>query len=253
MKYKIGIDIGSTGSKTAVLDENNAVIDTFVMATGWNSVETANKIYQELQNKGYAANSVINSTGYGRRSVPFAQKNITEITCHALGAVLMSGKSDFTVIDIGGQDTKIIEIKDRKVIDFMMNDKCSAGTGRFLEIMASTLGLSLTDLFSLAESGSGVHISSLCTVFAESEVISLVGKGEKKENIAFAVVNSISRKVATQAKRLIKKDASVFLTGGLYNIDYIRKSLETELKCTITPLPYGRYAGAIGAAAIEKE
>lgn len=122
------------------------------------------------------------STGYGRGAVPYADKQVTEITCHALGACrIFPELPDMTLIDIGGQDTKIIRIQDRMVNEFIMNDKCSAGTGRFLEIMANALGLKTEALFDLAAKGEGIQISSMCTVFAESEVISLIGKGEKKE------------------------------------------------------------------------
>ena len=124
---------------------------------------------------------------------------MTEITCHAKGAVWLHGPDNMTVIDIGGQDTKLIAVEDGAVKDFVMNDKCSAGTGRFLEIMANTLGLRPGELCELARSGGGTRISSMCTVFAESEIISLVGRGEKKENLAFAVVDSIADKVVSQA------------------------------------------------------
>ena len=128
-----------------------------------------------------------------------------------------------------------------------MNDKCSAGTGRFLEVMANTLGLRPEELCQLAAQGSGVSISSMCTVFAESEVISLIGRGEPKQNIAYAVVDSIVKKVASQAGRLTL-GKMVCLTGGLCEFDYLCESLGKKLNVTVNTNPDGRYAGAIGAA-----
>ncbi len=128
-------------------------------------------------------NSKIVATGYGRVSVPYADKTITEITCHGKGAYYLF-KKDCTVIDIGGQDTKVITVEDGNVTNFTMNDKCAAGTGRFLELMANTLGFDIEEMCERAKNGENVTISSMCTVFAESEVISLIGSGKKREDIA---------------------------------------------------------------------
>lgn len=153
------------------------------------------------------------------------------------------------LIDIGGQDTKIIRIENGMVTDFLMNDKCSAGTGRFLEVMANTLSLTPQDLCELASKGSGTSISSMCTVFAESEVISLIGRGESRENIAFAVIDSIVQKVVSQAARLTNgQEECICLTGGLCDYSYLKKSLGESLKTDVLTDTDGRYAGAIGAA-----
>ena len=153
------------------------------------------------------------------------------------------------LIDIGGQDTKIIRIENGMVTDFLMNDKCSAGTGRFLEVMANTLSLTPQDLCDLAAKGSGTSISSMCTVFAESEVISLIGRGESRENIAFAVIDSIVQKVVSQAARLTNgQEECICLTGGLCDYSYLKKSLGESLKTDVLTDTDGRYAGAIGAA-----
>lgn len=198
--FNIGIDIGSTAAKAVVMEENK-ILDYFVMPTGWSSVDTADKILKILNEKGYnKENSKIVATGYGRISVPFADKTVTEITCHGAGAYYFY-KNDCTVIDIGGQDTKIITICDGMVSDFTMNDKCSAGTGRFIEIMANTLGVSLDNLTELAKHGKDVKITSMCTVFAESEVISLIGRGEKREDIAFGIINSVVTRVVSLCKK----------------------------------------------------
>ncbi|MBE6008567.1 MAG: CoA activase [Lachnospiraceae bacterium] len=249
MKYFIGIDIGSTCSKTVVMDENKNLIHKLLMPTGWSSIDTAENILKALNENGISAEeSAIVATGYGRVSVPYADKSVTEITCHAKGACFLSGSDDVFAIDIGGQDTKIISIENGAVSDFLMNDKCSAGTGRFLEIMANTLSLRPEELCILAEKGSGVSISSMCTVFAESEVISLIGKGESRENIAFAVVDSIVKKVSSQAKRLSIGGRPVYLTGGLCEFDFLIRSLSDELGLKVKSSPDARFAGAIGAA-----
>ena len=248
MNY-IGIDIGSTCAKLAVLNENKELILKFVQPTGWSSVDTAEMIRQKLNEHGiYLEDSPCVATGYGRISVPYADKAVTEITCHAQGAVWIHGCQDAVVIDIGGQDTKVIRVKDRMVKDFVMNDKCSAGTGRFLEVMANTMALRSDEICELARNGSGVTISSMCTVFAESEVISLIGRGEARENIAYAVVESIGTKVVSQGSRLHIANETVYLTGGLCDCGYMREVLEEKLGCPVETSPDGRYAGAIGAA-----
>jgi predicted CoA-substrate-specific enzyme activase len=139
-----------------------------------------------------------------------------------------------------------------KIVDFIMNDKCSAGTGRFLEIMANTLGVSLSEMFDLAGTGSGISISSMCTVFAESEVISLIGSGQPKQNIAYGVVESIINKVISLCGKHTSYNTSFYLTGGLCESNYIIESLSKRLESTVVSSPLGRYAGAVGAALIAK-
>ena len=242
--------MGSTCTKVAVIDEKAAIVETALQPTGWSSVDTAEAVRQLLVAKGYSpADYPCVATGYGRVAVPYAAKTITEISCHARGAVCLFGCEDLTVIDIGGQDTKIISVERGRVGDFAMNDKCSAGTGRFLEVMANTLALTPADLCQLASQGSGVTISSMCTVFAESEVVSLIGRGTAKENIAFAVVDSIVRKVVSQTGRIRLAD-KVCLTGGLCSCDYVCESLGKQLKTEVITHPLAHYAGAIGAAVL---
>ena len=245
-QFAIGIDIGSTCAKAVVLDTEKRILDRFLLPTGWSSVETAEKLKEQLSS--WLPDAVTVATGYGRACVPFADRSVTEITCHGKGAAFLYGAPALTVIDIGGQDTKIIRLENGLVSDFLMNDKCSAGTGRFLEVMANTLGLRLEALCELASTGGGVSISSMCTVFAESEVISLIGRGEPRENIAFAVVDSIVTKVTSQASRLLQAGGAVCLTGGLVDLPYLRQALEKKLACPVATSPDGRYAGAIGAA-----
>lgn len=249
MQQYIGIDIGSTSAKTVVLDGQRNILYRFVQPTGWSSLDTAEGIRLRLKDSGFdPAGSITVATGYGRVSVPYADRRITEITCHGKGACFIHGLNDLTVIDIGGQDTKIIRVENGLVADFIMNDKCSAGTGRFLEVMANTLGVGPGELDELAARGGNTSISSMCTVFAESEVISLIGRGERKENIAFAIVDSIVKKVSSQAARLVHPGSVVCLTGGLCESEYIRAALADALKVAVDARGEGRYAGAIGAA-----
>ena len=143
----IGIDIGSTSTKAAVLDEGGALVYSCVRPTGWSSLNAAEEIASVLTKVGFdLENSPCAATGYGRFNVPYARKTVTEITCHAKGGALLFGMEPLTIIDIGGQDTKIIHVSGGKVLDFIMNDKCSAGTGRFLEIMANSLSVSPENL-----------------------------------------------------------------------------------------------------------
>lgn len=244
-QFAIGIDIGSTCAKAIVMDRQKKIIERILLPTGRSSVETAEKRKDLLTP--WLPQAVVVATGYGHACVPFAQRSVTEITCHRKGAAFLYGPS-LTVIDIGGQGTKIILLKDGSVSDFMMNDKCSAGTGRFLEIMSNTLGLRLDELCELSSTGGGVSISSMCTVFAEAEVISLIGRGEPRQNIAFAVVDSIVTKIANQASRRLQADSVVYLTGGLWELPYLPQALEKKLGRPIAASPDGRYTGAIGAA-----
>ena len=248
MQYRVGIDIGSTCAKTVVLDGEGKILQRLAQPTGWSSVDTARQIREQLISLGVQPEDcAVAATGYGRVSVPYADKCVTEITCHGRGACYLQGTKDLTVVDIGGQDTKLIVVENGAVKDFIMNDKCSAGTGRFLEVMANTLAMGPEELCCLAAEGGDTSISSMCTVFAESEVISLIGKGEKKENIAFAVVDSIVRKVASQAGR-VSLGREICLTGGLCGSEYLRRRLGETLGVPVRTSPDGRYAGAIGAA-----
>ena len=248
-QFGIGLDIGSTCTKVIVIDAAGKILRRDLLPTGWSPVDTATLVRGKLYDEGFsAANSVLVATGYGRVSVPFADRCITEITCHAKGACYLFKRTEINVIDIGGQDTKLIVIRRGAVEEFVMNDKCSAGTGRFLEIMANTLSVSPGQLCEMASKGKGTRISSLCTVFAESEVISLIGRGTSRENIAYAVVNSIVQKVCSQAGKIRFGNADLCLTGGLCEFPYFRDSLSQAFGKEVLTAPDARYAGAIGAA-----
>ena len=238
MNYFTGIDIGSTASKVVVLSEAG-MEDRFVLPTGWSSRETSNEIARRLA-----------EGGHPRGAVDYADKTVTEITCHGRGGWYLLGR-DCTIIDIGGQDTKVITVEHGMPASFLMNDKCSAGTGKFLEIMANRLGVDLPELFTLAASGTPLAISSMCTVFAESEVISHIGAGERREDIAAGVVDSVVCKVAGLCARHTMA-GDVLLTGGLCDSAYLVERLSLKLKCPVLTDPMGRYAGALGAALIAR-
>ena len=216
--YYVGIDIGSTGSKVAVID-GKSLVHYFNFPTGWNSKETANEIYRRLKEKSFTENMRCVATGYGRICVDYADKVVTEI----------------------------ITLENGQVIDFLMNDKCAAGTGKFIEIMANRLGATFDELYDIAKKGNPLSISSMCTVFAESEVISHIGAGEKREDIASGVISSVAERVANLCKRHGVGN-EVFLTGGLSGMPYFIEVLSKKLNRDIKTHPLSRYAGAIGAA-----
>lgn len=251
MNY-VGIDIGSTAAKVAVIGDNNLF---FTLPTGWSSVETAKTIKDKLllQNIDVdSENTRIVATGYGRISVDYSDFVITEITCHGRGGRELSGQENVGIIDVGGQDTKAILLENGMVRDFLMNDKCSAGTGKFLEVMANRLAVSLEDLFKLAQDGESIPISSLCTVFAESEVINYIGQGRKREDIASGVVDSVAQKVA-QLSRKLNMPNKIILTGGLSGTEYFTSILSEKLDSKVDTTENGKYAGALGAALLAKE
>ena len=243
----IGIDIGSTAAKVVTLGEHEL---RFTRPTGWSSPETARAIREQLETSGISlTESVVVSTGYGRRAVDYATKQITEITCHAAGCA--QAYQDATIIDVGGQDTKVIRLQNGVIDDFQMNDKCSAGTGKFIEIMAARLGLEIDALFALAAQGEILPISSLCTVFAESEVIGYIGAGRRREDIAAGVVDSVAAKVVQLVQKLPLQQ-NILLTGGLSHLQYFADALARKLKAPLRCMPEGRYAGAYGAALLAR-
>ena len=243
--YQVGIDIGSSAAKAVVMNEGE-VVRTLLLNTGFNSRKTAEEIYETFKNEGITKeNARYVATGYGRISVPYADDVITEITCHGKGAAFLFHE-DGTVIDIGGQDTKGISLKKGRVMKFIMNDKCSAGTGKFLEVMTNRLGLTQNELSELARKGNPITISSMCTVFAESEVISLIGKGTPREDIAYGVIESVVTKVVQLISQVPAEQ--YFLTGGLCEDEYIIERLVKALGAPVSSAPLARYAGSVGAA-----
>ena len=242
----VGIDIGSTASKVVARGKKEM---EFVLPTGWSSKETTHTIKEKLKENDIdvlSEDTKVVATGYGRVAVDFADYVITEITCHARGGREMAG-DHCSIIDVGGQDTKVILVENGMVQDFLMNDKCSAGTGKFLEIMANRLGVTLQELFDMADTGTVLPISSLCTVFAESEVISHISAGENREDIAAGVIHSVASRVANLASRF-GINGDVALTGGLCASPYFIRVLSEKLGRPVETHPFARYAGALGAA-----
>jgi (R)-2-hydroxyacyl-CoA dehydratese activating ATPase len=247
-----GIDIGSITAKAAVLDDGK-LLGTKVNFTGYNAELAGIKIYEDLLNAlGLKPESIerIVSTGYGRNSVSFATRTFTEILCHGAGAHYLDSRIR-SIIDIGGQDSKIILLDERgKVKNFVMNDKCAAGTGRFLEVMARALEVDLDEFGSLSlQSGKPSTISSLCTVFAESEVISLIARGESRPNIIAGIHESIATRVSSMMGRVGLVEPLMVTGGVARNIGVIR-ALEKKLGIKAEVSPHAQVVGAIGAAVL---
>ncbi len=251
----VGVDIGSLVTKIALLDDSN-MIDYRIDRSTFDFKRIGHNLFDDILEKNNLkrADVYVMSTGYGRNSIDIADDRITEITAHAKGAQYFYPDAH-SVIDIGGQDSKAILIskKTGNVIDFQMNDKCAAGTGRFLEVMAHALEIPIEEIGELAlNSKKPAAISSTCTVFAESEVISLFARGASKIDIAAGIHKSIARRVAGMAKRIGVGQKLVFCGGVAKNIA-VKKYLEIELGFEIVTPEYPQLTGAIGAALIGQE
>lgn len=246
----VGIDIGSITTKIAMMD-GGKILHTDVALSGYDMDKAWRDIYAKmLQSTGKKEADVkyIISTGYGRNIVDAAQKKITEITCHAAGAKYFYPKVK-AVIDIGGQDSKFIKIDDSgNVADFVMNDKCAAGTGRFLEVMARALHVEIKDFAAMSKKATkAAVISNMCTVFAESEVISLIAKGESRENIIAGIHESIASRMMSMMNRsgVVKP---IVMTGGVSKNMGMRDALERKVGTKIDVPEQAQICGAIGAA-----
>ena len=249
-----GIDIGSITAKCVILNEKK-ILGHRVIFTGYSAENAGVRVFEELLAElGMEAAQVERtvSTGYGRNSVKFSNKAVTEITCHAAGAHFLDPKVR-TIIDIGGQDSKAIALEDGgKVKDFAMNDKCAAGTGRFLEVMARALEVDLNDFGKMSDgAGNPSRISSLCTVFAESEVISLISKGEGRENIIAGIHESIAARVGAMASR-VGINPPVMMTGGVAKNAGVVRAMEKKLGVSIEVSHLAQLNGAIGAAVLAR-
>jgi predicted CoA-substrate-specific enzyme activase len=251
----VGIDVGSITAKAAVVKDGKVVADKLI-ATGYNTRQAGENVFMSVINdlglKPSAIDKIV-STGYGRKSVEVADMAVTEITCHAAGAHYLN-PAVRSVIDIGGQDSKAIAVSDTGgVKDFAMNDKCAAGTGRFLEVMARAMEVDLDEFgaFSL-KAGQSSKISSLCTVFAESEVISLLSQGEKRENIIAGIHESIAARVVAMANRVGLKNP-IMMTGGVAKNIGVVKALELKTGQKIEISPKAQVTGAIGAAILAQK
>ena len=248
--YTMGIDIGSTSSKCVIMKDGKEVVGEGVVSLGAGTKGADLVIEEVLGKAGKAFDEIdlIVSTGYGRNSYENAAKTVSELSCHAKGGGFIFGGVG-TIIDIGGQDIKILKLNDKGgLVNFLMNDKCAAGTGRFLEDMAGVLDVKLDELGELdAKSTEVTPISSTCTVFAESEVISCMAKKIPLENIIRGIHASVATRVASLARRGGLK-TPVAMTGGVSKNKGIVRALNEELECDILISPDSQMAGAIGAA-----
>lgn len=249
--YSIGIDMGSVAAKAVVFD-GEKIIGKRIIPTGWSPKETGTLLFDqllaELKIETHQVSSIV-GTGYGRIALPFITKKVTEITCHGKGAHFVDPDIR-TVVDIGGQDSKVIRLDDTgHVMDFIMNDKCAAGTGRFLQVMAHALELDVSDLSRVAQGASPQSINSMCTVFAESEVVSLMAEGASKESIAAGLLFSVSKKTASLASRL-GVEGPVYFSGGVSKNALLREQLSEKLEAEVRTCEYAQFLGAIGAAVI---
>ncbi|MGC1120292.1 MAG: acyl-CoA dehydratase activase [Candidatus Methanofastidiosia archaeon] len=249
-----GIDIGAATAKLVLLE--NAVVVSIVVPSGFDTVKTADMLVEQgLKKAGILRKDIqcIVATGYGRSMVPMADKTVTEITCHARGAYHLDNQVR-TIIDIGGQDSKGISLDTTgKVKDFVMNDKCAAGTGRFLEVMARALEVELNELGDLSlKSKEKVTISSTCTVFAESEVISYKNQGKKKEDIIAGVHEAIASRIYAMVHQIPIRE-KIMVTGGVALNRGMDRALERKVEKEVEIPGDPQVVGALGAALLAKE
>jgi predicted CoA-substrate-specific enzyme activase len=248
-----GIDIGSRTSKVVIMDNNGKILGYNIMPTSYNVKESGEAILNialEKLNISIKDLRYIISTGYGRRSITFSHRAVPEILCHAKGAKWLI-PTVRTNIDIGGQDSKVIEIDEKgNVLRFAMNDKCAAGTGRFLEALAKVLCVDIEEIGSLSlNSKIPSTISSICTVFAESEVISYLSAGVKREDIASGMHKAIAKRVIAMGKGAqINYKEDVVFTGGVAKNIGVKRAIEEEVKTNIIIPKEPQITAAIGAA-----
>lgn len=253
--YFSGIDLGSTMTKVIIIDNTCRILSQVIRHTGAEHRRLANQVMEEaLKQAGVAFEDVAFciATGYGRINVPFADRQISELSCHARGV------SHFfpcvrLAIDIGGQDSKGLKIKDGKLLDFIMSDKCAAGTGRFLEVLSAALGLRVEDLGEISSRATKkVTISSTCTVFGYQEVIARLSEGIAVEDIVAGLHEAIASRVAGMVKRL-KVEPDVVFTGGVARNQGVIKALEEKLGCRLLVPDEPLISGALGAALLGRE
>lgn len=248
--YTLGVDIGSTSSKCAIMSDGKTVEATHIISMGAGTDGMNIVINHALEESGLTMDdiSAIVSTGYGRNSYDKADKTMSELSCHAKGGTYIFGGIR-TIIDIGGQDSKVIKLDENgQMQNFVMNDKCAAGTGRFLEVMSKVLHVELDDFGQCDEQATErAPISSTCAVFAESEVISQLAQGQDVKNIIRGIHQSVASRVAGQAKR-IGVVPKVAMTGGVSRNMGVVRALEKELETDIAVSDQSQLAGAFGAA-----
>jgi predicted CoA-substrate-specific enzyme activase len=242
-------------TKLVIIDRDDAICASAIHHSGAEHRRLANKVMEEaLQRAGLSFEQItyVVATGYGRMVVPFADRQITELTCHARGISHLFPNVRLA-IDIGGQDSKALKIHNGKLLDFVMNDKCAAGTGRFLEIIAGTLNLKIDDLGKISlQSQHRVQISSVCTVFAQQEVIQRLSEGLPLEDIVAGIHDSIASRVVRMADRL-SVEPDVLFTGGVARNVGVARALEARLGCPVLVPAEPMLSGAFGAALLGKK
>ncbi|MCX8111421.1 MAG: acyl-CoA dehydratase activase [Syntrophorhabdaceae bacterium] len=252
-----GIDIGSITTEALLFDKDKGIVGYTILQTGADSKKTAEMALEKVlafPSKKPSDIAFTIATGCGRKRADFAQQAITEITCIAKGVNYLFPEAR-TIIDIGGQDTKVIRVDEKgRVAEFEMNDKCAAGTGRFIEVMAKALNVDLDKIGDISlQHKKEVTISSICTVFAESEVISLVSEGEALEDILYGIHKAISDRTMGLITRLGGAQPDIIMTGGVAkNIGVVKaleKALNTQIKIYVEP----QIVGALGAAILALE
>lgn len=242
-------------TKVVIVDEGGRICARVVGPTGAEHRRLANKVMEEAlgqANLSFDKISYVIATGYGRINVPFADRQITELTCHAKGVSSLFPNVR-TAIDIGGQDAKGLKINNGKLVDFVMNDRCAAGTGRFLEVLASVLGIKLEDLGEISlKSSHKVSISSTCTIFAQQEVISHLSAGTPLEDIVAGLHDAIASRVVRMVRRL-KIEPDVVFTGGVAKNIGVVRAMKENLGCEVLVPEEPLLSGALGAAILGKE
>ena len=251
MIYSGGVDVGSTQTKAIILDENRQIIGRALINTGAYVTQAAERAFQEaVANAGIAADQVsyVVGTGYGRYKVTFGNAQITEISCHARGANLLFPKTR-TVIDMGGQDAKGIRVDELGAVkDFVMNDKCAAGTGRFLSNAAETVGIGLDEIGPISlKAKKNVRLSTVCAVFVESDIMSYLAEGKTVEDILGGVHSAIAARTIALIRR-VGIEAEVAFTGGVSRNVGMVKALEEKLGFPVNVCDDSHFIGAIGAA-----
>jgi predicted CoA-substrate-specific enzyme activase len=244
----IGIDIGSIATKGVLIKDQSYY--RVILPTGWNPRAAGHEAIAKLLAlsgvERHGVESVV-VTGYGRVAFDSADRIVTEIKCHARGVSHLYPEVR-TIIDIGGQDSKVIQLgSSGQVVDFAMNDKCAAGTGRFLQVMATALGLEVSELGNVEDPNKLLAVSSMCTVFAESEIVGLLARGNPKEGIIAGLHQSVGKRVAAMARRMGVKPQVAF-TGGVALNRGVKRALEEELECSVMVVESCQYTGALGAA-----
>jgi len=252
-RYAAGVDSGSTSTDAVVMDAQRRILGSAILPTGAGAAAGAERaLAQALAQAGLARSDLdaVITTGYGRETIGLSDSSVTEITCHARGAHFLRPTAR-TVIDIGGQDSKVIRIDENGAVrNFIMNDKCAAGTGRFLDMMARTLELSLEEMSALGlQWQHEVNISSMCTVFAESEVVSLVASNTPAADIIHGLNRAVAGKTAALARRLGGEPEYV-MTGGVAQNEGVVRALSEKLGSEVRVPPEAQLCGAIGAALI---